>query len=162
MGSNYNQNLEYYRKKSGIVSQIYGSQKQHSIMRGHELPTYTKEELREWLYSQKLFHVLYDNWKRLNYQKMYRPSVDRKDDFIGYTMDNIQLMTFGENNSKTKCLKNIPVQQFTEDGMLIESFLSAKDASLATGINKGNIGLSCKNKRSHAGGFIWRYTNENK
>lgn len=93
-------NFKYNRSKKGLVSKIYGSQKQHSKSRHQNLPTYSKEELKEWLYSQPLFHVLYDNWKRLDFQKMYVPSVDRINSKISYTIANIQLMTWKENYEK--------------------------------------------------------------
>ena len=92
--------LEYSHTKKGVVARIYGSQVESSKRRDHQLPTYTKQELKEWLFSQPLFHKLFDNWKRLDFQSEYRPSVDRKNDEIGYTMANIQLMTWEENNQK--------------------------------------------------------------
>lgn len=91
---------KYQRSKKGVSGVIYLSQKLHSKRRGHSGPTYSKAELREWLYSQKKFHLLYDNWKRLDYQKNYKPSVDRIDDDLGYTISNIQLVTWRENNLK--------------------------------------------------------------
>ena len=91
---------DYHRSKKGLVAGIYSAQKQSSVRRKHNPPTYSKNELKEWLYSQELFHTLYDNWKRLDYQKDYVPSVDRLDDYVGYTMSNIQLMTWKENNEK--------------------------------------------------------------
>ena len=92
--------LAYKKTKEGLVAKIYSSQCGSSKQRGHNQPTYTQSELQEWIYSQKKFHVLYDNWKRLDYQSRYKPSVDRKDDYIGYTISNIQLMTWQENMSK--------------------------------------------------------------
>ena len=157
----------YRHSKEGIITSIYGNQRESSRRRGHDMPTYTKKELREWLYSQKKFHILYDNWKRLDYQKMYIPSVDRKEDAIGYTMSNIQLMTWGENNIKgnidmrsgklingSKPQK--PVIQLTKYGEFIEEYISIIEADRQTGVNFANISKCCMGKRKSAGGFIWR------
>jgi len=153
------------RTKKSLVTAMYFGQRTRSTLRGHHQPTYTKEELRDWLFSQKLFHILYDNWKRLDYQKNYIPSVDRINDYIGYTMDNIQLMTWKENRAKhDKDRKeginnkmNKAVRKYTKDGYFIEEYYSISEAGRANGINISNIARCCKYKRESAGGFVWRY-----
>ncbi len=91
-----------YRTKKGKVSQIYNNQVKNSGIRLHDEPTYTKKELYEWCMSQKIFHTLYDNWKRLDFQTSYAPSIDRKNHKLGYNISNIQLMTWKENNDKSR------------------------------------------------------------
>jgi len=155
----------YSRSKKGLVSKIYGNQKQSSIRRGHSLPTYSKEDLREWLYSQPLFHKLYDNYKRLDYQKAYAPSVDRKDDYLGYTINNIQLMTWKENNEKGYAdfnsgrnrKKTRVVYQFNLDGSFVCEHYSFKEASRQTGAGVGAISNCCSGRAKTAGGFCWSY-----
>ena len=88
------------KTKTGLSYGIYARQLRSSKKRNHAEPTYSIEEFREWLYSQELFHRLYDNWKRLDYQKEYTPSIDRKTPSLSYTMSNIKLMTWNENNKK--------------------------------------------------------------
>jgi hypothetical protein len=46
------------------------------------------------------FYELYNNWIDSGYKKSDKPSVDRIDDYKGYSFDNIQLMTWKENNKK--------------------------------------------------------------
>ena len=154
----------HIKTKAGLVSKIFKTQKISSKSRGHIQPTYTKEELREWLYSKPLFHILYDNWKRLDYQKNYIPSVDRKDDDIGYTMDNIQLMTWGENNLKGhkdhKSGKLVydqrAVLQYTKDGKFVTEYHSIREAGRQTNNSPSNILYACIGKRKSAGGFKWK------
>ncbi len=107
-----NRQQKYQKSKKGLCSKIYQNQRLNCRRRGKANPTYTMQELREWMFSQKKFHILFDNWKRLDYQKDYSPSVDRIEDDISYTMANIQLMTWAENNKKgydsrrgKKCIK---------------------------------------------------------
>ncbi len=159
-------NNKYRRTKKGLVTKIYGDQKSNSVNRGYCPPTYTKIELSEWLFSQKKFHILYDNWKRLDYQKDYVPSVDRKDDYIGYTMDNIQLMTWKENLKKagkdrkdgTSNKLNKTVYQYSKDGDFIDKYYSIHKAERVSGVDDSNISAVCKGNRKSAGGFVWSFT----
>ena len=159
------QNREYKHSKEGIAAKIYSDQRKSSNRRGHIMPTYTMIELREWMMSQKKFHILYDNWKRLDYQKMYIPSVDRIDDSIGYTMANIQLMTWRENKAKGhsdhksgKLDYNLkPVFQYTKDGNFVKEYISAMEAERDTGVHHPNISKVCLKKREYAGGYIWKF-----
>lgn len=153
----------YQKTKRGLVARMYNSQRGNSKRRGHTPPTYSKQELLEWLYSQKKFHVLFDNWKRLDFQTMYIPSVDRKDDYIGYTLNNIQLVTWQENKDKghkdrkngINNKQNKAVLQFTKDGAFIAEFHSQCEASRQTGVSGSHIGSVCRGTRKAAGGFRW-------
>lgn len=158
----------YARTKDGIVTKIYSNQRDNSKKRNHQMPTYSKQELKDWLFSQPKFHILYDNWKRLDYQKGYKPSVDRKNDNIGYTMANIQIMTWGENKAKGHAdtrsgkLKHghkpqKAVLQFTKNGELIAEYISLCEAARRTNLYSGNISSCCLGKRKWAGGFKWVY-----
>ena len=162
--------IKYQRTKHGLSKRIYSNQVSRSIKRNYDYPTYSSIELKEWLYGQPLFHTLYDNWKRLDFQKSYIPSVDRKNDYIGYTMDNIQLMTWGENSSKycsdKKCGRNIKtlksVYQKYKNGDMVNKFYSIAEAERQTSISSSDISRCCKKKNKFAGGFVWEYAEQNK
>ncbi len=162
-----------YRTKHGLIMHIYNRQKKSSKRRKHLPPTYTRQELEDWCMSQKVFHNLYDNWKRLDYQTNYVPSVDRKDDYIGYTMDNIQLMTWEKNNEKgrndrlsgknNKGLKE--VHQYSINGDYVASYKSIAIAERMTNISRTSIAAICRgknNKLKIAGDYQWRYYKEEK
>ena len=155
-------------KKSGLITRIYVDQVRNGKRRGHGVPTYSKQELTDWLFSQKKFHVLYDNWKRLDYQSEYKPSIDRKDDYIGYTMDNIQIMTWGENRAKGHSdmrnginnKQSSTILQYSLDGTFIQEHYSISSAARLLGVKRKNIS-NCLNRMSkHSGGFLWEYKNE--
>ncbi len=159
---------EYRRTKIGVISKMYGSQKQRSKTRGHRPPEYTNVELREWLFSQTLFHELYSEWSASGYKQRLIPSVDRKCDDIHYCMSNIQLMTWGENKAKghkdmrtgrLKCgvTSQTIVKQYTKKGVFITKYHSLMEAERQTGVNNGNISLCCSKKIKTAGGFKWEY-----
>ena len=54
-------NESYDKTEKGIIRVIYKTQIANSKRRKMDLPNYTKEELKEWLYNNN-FKKLYDNW----------------------------------------------------------------------------------------------------
>ncbi len=153
--------------KENLAYLIHKSQKYSAKQRNHPEPTYTKEELKIWLNEQELFHKLYEHWKNNNFHKALKPSIDRIDDYKSYTFDNIQLMTWQENNEKfvsdqrnginTKKLK--PVIQKTIDGFFVAEYISMAHAELATGISARSISQLCKQEdtRTYVKGFLWEF-----
>jgi len=158
--------MAYKRSKVGLVSRIYNNQKTASDRRGYEHPTYTLVELREWLLSQNKYHELHAAWVKSNYEYGLSPSVDRLDDYVSYALNNVQLMTWDENNTKGNVdqksgklnKRNRAVSQFSLDGTFIESFHSGREASRMTGVSKVSDCVSNPGRNKTAGGFIWRYT----
>jgi hypothetical protein len=154
---------KYRLTKKGIVETIYHNQKNSCRRRKHPTPTYTMKELELWLFDQKLFHKLYDGWVESGYDRWMKPSVDRIDDKKSYTMDNIQLMIFKENNSKShKCISNgdydgycTKVAQYDLDGNFIAEYYSQAQAERETGA--AHISCVCKGYRNQSGGYKWKY-----
>jgi len=157
--------MKWYKTQRGKISQTYSKQKGSSLKRGHPLPSYSKEELEEWLFSQKLWFELYDNWVLSDFKKKLAPSIDRINDNLPYTIGNIQLMTWEENHRKgyetvksgVHQTQQKAVEQFDNENKFIAKYVSIKEASRQTGINDYTISLVCKNKRITAGGYIWKY-----
>lgn len=52
------------------------------------------------------------------------------------------------------------IAQISKSGDFINCFDSLTEAAQKTGINLGNIGQVCANKRKTAGGYIWKYIEE--
>jgi len=156
---------ERYRTKGGLITQIYSSQKKGSLKRGHKFPTYTKQELKDWLYTQKEFHELFDNWKAYNYEKKLVPSCDRIDDYKGYSLDNIQLMTWKDNSNKgCSDRKNginnkgsKAVIKCDIEGNFIKEYYSAMNAERETNTDHSSISKCCLGNARSAGGFKWKY-----
>ena len=74
---------DYDSTEKGVIRVIYKTQKSNSKRRNHPMPTYSKEELKEFLYENG-FKNLYDMWVLSGYLKSQKPSIDRLDDFIHY------------------------------------------------------------------------------
>ena len=155
----------YYKTKKGVVTAIYRDQRSSSKKRKHPMPNYSNKELREWLFSQKRFHELYDTWEASGYINDLRPSCDRIDDYQPYTLDNLRIVTWrdnmyrhyedvknGLNNKRSKA-----VLQFTLDGEFVAEYYSQAEAGRRVKINPKHISSVCIGKRKTTGGFIWKF-----
>jgi len=162
-------NLRYIKTKKGLITNIYNNQRHNSIFRKDPLPTYTKQQLINLLFNNPLFHKLYDNWVSSNYDRKLRPSIDRINDYKSYSFDNIQLVTWYENERRyytdsKNGINNkqnfavIGINKHTKD---IIEFHSMNEASRQIKTSQGNISDCCKNKRKSAGGYIWKLKEHN-
>ncbi len=155
----------YSRTKRGVISTIYASQKQSSKQRKHDCPKYSKKELLDWLMNDWTFNLIFENWVNCGYSHLLKPSIDRKDDYLPYSFDNIQLMTWGENKKKgyidsisgRNNKKNKAVNQLDKSGQIMSKYYSIRGAGRATKTNKSNIISCCKGNVKTAGGFRWEY-----
>ncbi len=151
--------------KEGVIATIYNSQKQSSKSRGHTPPEYSLNELKEATLAMPLFDTLYQTWVDSGYDTLLKPSYDRENDYIGYTKDNIELKTWGENKDKgykdrrnginNKVSKE--VIQLTLDGEIVNTFVSTHSASRITGFNRGSIASACRGTLKTCSGFKWNY-----
>ena len=158
-------NKAFYRTKNGLMNTIFRRHKYRSKIIEYTPPSYTKEELKDWLLSQPNFDKLYKDWVESGYLRNLSPSVDRKDDYKGYSFENIQLMTWKENKEKydydkinginTKQCKS--VSQYNLNGKFIKSYYSMEEAGRKTGIFYQNISCVCRGVNKTAGGFKWKY-----
>ena len=159
-----------WKTKEGLVCKIYISQKINSKNRNHSVPKYTKEEFLEWCLNNKVYIKLYNQWKVNKYLKELTPSIDRKDDYKGYSFDNIRVCTWGENHLKaansrktgTNNKVNTKVDQISkETKKVIKTFSSIRIAARELNLNNANISKCCKGKLKTCGGYIWKYNNKN-
>ncbi len=151
-------NIARDRSVVGMIKIIYQSQKTNSIQRSHHLPDYTIEELLVF-YNQN-DNGLHKRWVESGYDKDLKPSVDRIDSELSYTLDNIEMMTWAENNAKGRTERHKRVMQITRLGEVIGVFDSIKDASAETGIPASTIHYGCNNDKKKTFGqskFKWKY-----
>lgn len=156
----------------GLIDQIYGCNVKHSKRRGHNPPKYSKDELRVWLLDHPDFDRLYENWVASDYDRLLIPSVDRIDDNAGYSLSNIRLVTFRQNQEKSYYQRRNglsvsgeicePVVQITLDGEFVARYISAMDAERQTGIGCSNIRCCAIGKHNQriAKGFVWVFEKE--
>lgn len=106
-----------------LASRIYRSQKRSSICRGYPLPDYDRKWLTEWLMSRDNFKDIYTKWIESNMESSLKPSVDRINPLKPYTKDNIQLVTWGENEKKGRSIDLIVHKDYKNNKDLYEGSL---------------------------------------
>ena len=160
-----NEKLRNWRKTiPGLISNIYNNQKQNSKRRGHSSPSYSQDELKDWLFKQLNFNELYQQWEKSNFKKDFAPSCDRIDDYKGYSLDNIKLTYWKKNSDRfgqdmmkgintKQCLS---VLQYDLDGNFIKEYYSISQAKRETKIS-GIAGVVSHNPSKTAGNFVWKY-----
>ena len=153
----------YDKTEKGVIKRIYADQRTSSVKRNHPMPSYTKDELREWLYSNR-FKELYDTWVKLGYSKGDKPSVDRLNSLLPYTIDNIKLDTWNENmNHQLQDIRNgvannssKPLIQYL-DRVEVARYISVSQAKRIMGYSMDSVIRSGnKDKR----GFTYKFERE--
>ena len=157
--------LHYSRTREWLIYWIYRSQKKTSKRRNYNLPNYSSEELKVWIFNQPNFEELYNNWATSWYKKDLIPSIDRKNDYKPYSFNNIQLMTWIENrkkayldmkewrnNKQSKVIIWVNINTWEE---II--FHSIRNASRFVEISRTWISECCSWQRITAWGYKWRY-----
>ena len=143
-----------------LITSIYSTQKYSSKTRGFPLPKYSLGEFRSWIIVQPNFRELYRAWLKSNRNKWLKPSVDRIKEWEGYSLDNIQLMTWAENKAKGEldCKEGKRYQTINqvcsfnlETEELYNQYISAHEAERQTGIKHNTISSAMNQSRKHNG-----------
>jgi predicted lactoylglutathione lyase len=162
-----------------LCKKIYNTQLLNSMRREHAAPTYNLTELTLWVVTQPQFSSMFADWEATGYAINKTPSVDRVDDNVGYTLDNIQLLTWEDNRLKSATAKQAStlivnhraVVAFTKDGVLHKRYASMAEAmrefggkaSQSWGISSVCNGTQIKDGKGNLytpktyKGFIWKW-----
>jgi len=162
-------NRPYEKTKQGLVYRIFYDQIKNSKSRGHTLPSYTKEELKNWIFNQLNFSNLFLLWEESNYSSDLRPSCDRLNNNLGYTFTNIELVTWAENKKRANndTIKGIlgsskkEVYQYNENGSFKAKYISVNEAALSEdGLDARNIATCARGLLNYAYRYHWTYINK--
>ena len=148
------------------------------------MPNYSKQELKDWILTQPNYKDVIDNWRANNHTRNSSPSVDRKDDYLPYTLNNLkQFMSWGEHNKKSRADRKNGINNKHSKAVVgtniktgeIVEFYSMHEAERRLGISSSLISGVCigkkqkkgKNKNGEtrysipksAGGYKWEYKN---
>lgn len=130
-----------------FVRKMYATQKASSTKRGHTPPDYSEEELYDWVISQTNFKSLWDNYQKNDHPKILAPSADRIDPNKPYTLNNLELITWAENDTRgsrdTKSGRVITqhkgVRSLNLDGTIHRTYVSLHEAARDVGGSATNI-----------------------
>lgn len=162
------------REKSGWITKAYGNMRSRNRSKfGIEMP-FSKDEFISWLdtnYKEE-FDRIFKAYVESNCDKYLAPSVDRLNDYEPYSLDNIRLTTWRENNekgrasekSKRQCgemAKRVwskKVGQYDLEGNLINTFPSTREAERSLGfVDSSAVARVCRGEKITHKGFKWRY-----
>lgn len=151
------------------LNRIYWGQVDSSKERGHPPPDFTMSELSDWLLSQTNWETLWSKYLEsysskpiyqhrgclTNYDPNLSPSVDRIDSKKPYTLDNIQLVTWKQNQLNHIADTKRPINKYTMSGEYILTYDSIKSAT--TDLGSTNVVSACEGVQKSVKGFQLRY-----
>lgn len=156
------------RTPEAYFKQLLYLQRYRSKKKNFQPPTYTWDELKDWLDAQPNTVKVWNDWVNSGYQQELCPSIDRIDNKKGYSLDNIQLMTFQQNRAKghqdvingeqNTGMERVAVQGFYPDGSLQGTYASINEAARQTGMSAQTIGRHAKGIYKRPLKIYWRYT----
>lgn len=163
--------------KSGLVSSMIRNQRKACIARGQNMPTYTLDELKGWVFSQPNFETLFNEWVASGFDKWKKPSIDRIDEKLSYNFSNIRLVTWRENLDKqsvkhraginTKKVKEHKAVKATHlhsgETLFFCSMSSAERYFRAKGLPayQGSISAVCRGRNKKHLNYKWEFADEN-
>jgi len=148
----------YGVKPVNVLKRIYLEQSRKDRRENIDPPNYTQEQLIQRFINDPKYIVLYNNWVDSGFQKSLKPSIDRIDSSKGYSINNIQIMTWSENRKKgDKEKSKTSVHCYTKEGVYLRTFTSVKDASEKTSCSISGINACCNLRRGSNNGYTFRY-----
>ena len=171
--------LKEYRLKSKgkfncWLTKTYGRIKRDNKFKFNKELSFSKEEFKNWILSQKdIFDELMNNYINSGFDKYKNPSIDRIDDYIGYEFYNMQLISWEENNikgresnkNKQQCSEmakkvwSKKVVQFSLNEEIVSEYNSTREAGRISGYDSSGIARACRESRIYKN-YYWRYKNE--
>ena len=156
MNNKYKTKKSYQYTPKGVLNIIYRNQLLRQKRKGIKVD-YTYEEFKQKYLFDSKFLKLYKQWVLSNYDTNKKTSFDRIDSKKEYSFDNLQVVTWEENNKKGRQEKKKAVDKYDINNNFLKSYNSISDASKDVGVYKSNISACCKGKTKTSGGFIWKY-----
>lgn len=140
-------NVEQKSDPFRFFRKIYATQKASSTKRGHPAPTYTLEALIAWADAQPHLPSMWLAYQNAGHPRRLAPSIDRIDSNLPYTLSNLELVTWEENDRRgrrdtklgTKITQHKAVAAFKQDGSLHKLYASLHEAARDVGGNPTNI-----------------------
>lgn len=151
----------YRKTQKGVLTNIYNKMKERSAKKGMPPVSFTLEEFHKKYLFDEEFDRLFTTWENGGYLKSKKPSADRINPMLGYTLENISFVTWAENRRKADWEKSFlyttSVDMLDRNGNILRSFESIKEAALLTGIPSSTIIRCSQTKSKTITGYAFRY-----
>lgn len=148
--------VEYTKKwrktRRGMVTNLYHK------MKGRCQVDFALEDLHKFAECKK-FNRLFVEWEKSNYNKQFKPSIDRISNKKHYTIRNIHWQTWAENRFKQtmeRRVRKYPVLQKMGD-KVIKKYRSQRYAVRETGLCQSGISSCLNGRYKTCGGYTWEY-----
>lgn len=134
-------------KEIPFINKMYSTQQAASKRRNHPPPAYTKDAFTQWVLSQPNWKKLWQDYQDFNHKKNLAPSADRVNPNLPYSLTNIELVTWDENDKRGSIAlkagittsQHKAVTAFNPDGSIYGQYVSLHEAHRATGAAVTNI-----------------------
>ena len=159
MNKYYESTKKYLKTPKGVLNIIYRNQLLKQKRRGIKV-NYTYKEFKDKYLNDEKYLELYNQWLKNNCLSDYKPSFDRIDNTKDYSFDNLQIMTWRENNAKGRreCMK--AVRQYDLSGKFVKTWESIATACRSLNMARTSITECLSGKRKTAYKSIWKYADE--
>lgn len=148
------------RKRDQFLRNAYRNMGYRTKLYDLEPIDFTVNEFIEKYIDDPIFVKMHGYWLENDMETEIKPSVDRKNNFIGYLSDNIQFLTVKENKDKgykeNKNRNKRVLMTNTKTGKQ-RIYNSAWSAAHETGINRNLIFRCCTNEFESVYGFSFKF-----
>ena len=113
--------IYFLSRKYDEIQQRCERPRSESLMKYKGMSFCSRKELVNKFKKSRKFHKLFQTWKDSGWEYNLHPSVDRIDSKKGYTIDNLQFITFAENSLKDRAYTKT-IDAYTIGGRYIGNF----------------------------------------
>lgn len=151
---NLKANIQNFRKTpKGLLTNLYSKMKERNTV------SFSLNDFHSYLKNRK-FNELFKNWVKSGFSKEFKPSVDRINFLLPYTLENIRFITWKQNRLKgdieVGLQKKKPVIMFCLNGKFVHQFDSIESVVRFTGYRQSQLSACCNGKRNKVGDFKFK------
>jgi hypothetical protein len=148
------ENTRNYRKtKKWLLTNIFHKMKYRRWVE------FTLSQLHNRFLDDKKFNRIYNEWVKSWFEKQFIPSIDRINCKIGYTLNNIHIITWAENRFKQtmerRNRKWVVLQMMW--GKVIKKYISQRQAVIETWLSQSNMSAVLNWKKKTCWWYLWVY-----
>lgn len=159
--------LKHWRRFFGHIAHSYQGMIQATRDRQAKRPmpdvSVTMETIFHFVFSNPAnrmkYETMYAAWQASGFDTNLCPSFDRLDTSKSYDLDNIQLITWKENNDLAHKAAGVTTYQYAVDQQgnltFVAEFESVKAAAASINTLTSNIHKVCRGSTSSHGGYYW-------